>query len=187
MPELPAARRARYEGLGLTHYDASVIVADASMAFAFDAITAAGDAVPVKDVANFVTGAYARRIKETGPVTDRFAPPASAADVAALLEAVFEGQVSKTAGRELLEDHLASGRAANDLLTNAVVPDVIGDVVLVGMIDELIRTNPKVVDDHQAGKPVTGFLVGRVMKATGGAADAARVSELVRERLDAAG
>ena len=49
----------------------------------------------------------------------------------------------------------------------------------------MIAANPKAVADHRAGRPVAGFFVGQVMKATGGAADAARVTTLVRERLDA--
>ena len=51
----------------------------------------------------------------------------------------------------------------------------------------MIAANPRAVEDYRAGKPVTGFFVGQVMKATGGAADAARVTVLVRERLDAGG
>ena len=120
--------------------------------------------------------------------TDRFAPPASAADVAALLGAVVEGRVSRTAGRELLERspgvRTTGGGPARERRS---CPISIGDDVLLGTIDAVIAANPKAVEDYRAGKPVAGFFVGQVMKATGGAADAARVSELVRERLDAAG
>jgi aspartyl-tRNA(Asn)/glutamyl-tRNA(Gln) amidotransferase subunit B len=49
----------------------------------------------------------------------------------------------------------------------------------------VIAANPRAVADYRAGKPVAGFFVGQVMKATGGAADASRVTTLVRERLDA--
>ncbi len=66
LPELPAARRARYEALGLSGYDAAVLVADPGMRDAFDAIRAAGPAVPAKEVANFVTGAAARVAKSGG-------------------------------------------------------------------------------------------------------------------------
>ena len=60
LPELPAARRARYEDLGITHYDAAVIVADPGMTGAFEAISAAGPDLPAKEVANFVSGAHAQ-------------------------------------------------------------------------------------------------------------------------------
>ncbi len=111
VPELPAARRARYEGLGLTHYDASVIVADPSMTFAFEAITAAGPDVPVKEIANFVSGAACaggsrRPVRRRG----RLAPPASADASRRCSEPSSKAAVSRAAGRELLDEHLASGR-----------------------------------------------------------------------------
>ena len=57
LPELPAARRARYEDeLGLSAYDAAVIVADPAMSAAFEAIRSADPAWPAKEVANFVSG-----------------------------------------------------------------------------------------------------------------------------------
>jgi aspartyl-tRNA(Asn)/glutamyl-tRNA(Gln) amidotransferase subunit B len=185
LPELPAARRARYEALGITHYDAAVIVADPGMTGAFEAISGASAAsLPAKEVANFVTGPHARALKDTGPNDAGLAGRGSPGDVAALLGAIIEGRVSRTAGRELLDDHLSTGTSSADLLANAVVPEVIGDAALLGHIDAVIAANPKAVDDHRAGKPVAGFFVGQVMKATGGAADAARVTVLVRERLD---
>ena len=66
LPELPAARRARYEALGLSGYDAAVLVADPGMGDAFEAIRAAGPALPAKEVANFVSGAAARVAKGAG-------------------------------------------------------------------------------------------------------------------------
>jgi len=53
------------------------------------------------------------------------------------------------------------------------------------VVDEVIATNPKAVEDYHTGKPVLGFFVGQVMKATRGQANAALVQTAVRERLDA--
>src|SRR6185295_1169288 len=64
LPELPAARRARYrDDLGLSAYDAAVLVNDPTMSAAFEAILVAAGGradVPVKEVANLVTGEYGR-------------------------------------------------------------------------------------------------------------------------------
>ena len=63
-PELPADRRERYVAtLGLSPYDARVIVGDPTMGAAFEAILAAGHDLPAKEVANLVTGDYARAAK----------------------------------------------------------------------------------------------------------------------------
>jgi aspartyl-tRNA(Asn)/glutamyl-tRNA(Gln) amidotransferase subunit B len=184
LPELPAARRARYEALGITHYDAAVIVADPGMTGAFEAISTAGPDLPAKEVANFVSGAHARAAKATGLNAQGTAGKSTPAGIATLLGAIVEGRVSRPAGRDLLDRHLADGAPADELLAGAGPGPISDDAALLGHIDAVIAGNPKAVEDYRAGKPVTGFFVGQVMKATGGAADAARVTVLVKGRLE---
>ncbi|HEY3336514.1 MAG TPA: Asp-tRNA(Asn)/Glu-tRNA(Gln) amidotransferase subunit GatB [Candidatus Limnocylindrales bacterium] len=184
LPELPAARRARYEALGLSAYDAAVLVADPGMTGAFDAITAAGPDLPPKEVSNFVSGAHARVAKASGYDAGGTAGASHAADIAAILAAIVAGRVSRPVGRELLERHLAHGTPAATLLADAGPGPISDDAELLGHVDAVIAANARAVEDYRAGKPVTGFFVGQVMKATGGAADAARVAQLVRQRLD---
>jgi aspartyl-tRNA(Asn)/glutamyl-tRNA(Gln) amidotransferase subunit B len=185
LPELPATRRARYAALGITPYDAAVIVADPSMTVAFEAISAAGASVPAKEVANFVTGAHARALKEYGSPNDAgVAGHGDPNELAVLLQAILDGHVSRTNGRELLDRQIHVGTPAKELLANAVRVDLITDDVLEAFIEQVIAENAKAVEDYRVGKPVIGFFVGRVMKATSGDADAARVTELVRRRLD---
>ena len=187
LPELPAARRARYEGLGITHYDAAVIVADPGMTGAFEAISAPPDRTcPAKEVANFVSGAHARAAKAGCDSNAAGTAGASSPDgIAKLLAAIVDGRVSRPSGRELLDRHLADGSSADALLAGAGPGPISDDEALFGHVDAVIAADPKAVEDYRAGKPVVGFFVGQVMKATGGAADAARVTVLVRQRLDA--
>jgi aspartyl-tRNA(Asn)/glutamyl-tRNA(Gln) amidotransferase subunit B len=188
LPELPAARRARYVALGLGAYDAAVLVADPAMTTAFEAISgAAGAAVPAKEVANFVTGSHARAVKTSGLNPAGTAASSSPEGIAALLRAIAAGTVSRSTGRDLLDRHLADGTPADELLAGAGPGPISDDASLLEHIDAVIAANPKAVADYAAGKPVAGFLVGQVMKATGGAADAARVTSLVRGRLDEGG
>ena len=104
--------------------------------------------------------------------------------MAALLRATTDGRVSRSVGRELLALHLSTGDAADSLIAASGPAPISDDASLLAHVDAVIAANPKAVADHRAGRPVAGFLVGQVMKATGGAADAARVTTLVRERLD---
>jgi len=186
LPELPAARRARYVGLGLGAYDASVIVADPAMTTAFEAVSAAGTA-PAKEIANFVTGAHARAAKVNGLNESGTAGASTPAGIATLLSAIASGQVSRPTGRDLLDRHLADGTAADELLASAGPGPISDDASLLALVDAVIAANPGAVADHRAGKAVAGFFVGQVMKATGGAADAARARALVHERLDGGG
>ena len=183
LPELPASRRARYVGLGLGAYDASVIVADPAMTTAFEAISAAGTA-PAKEVANFVAGAHARAAKAGGLNAMGTAGASTPAGIATLLSAIVSGQVSRPTGRDLLDRHLEDGTAGDELLASAGPGPISDDASLLALVDAVIAANPGAVADYRAGRPVAGFFVGQVMKATGGAADAARAGALVRDRLD---
>jgi aspartyl-tRNA(Asn)/glutamyl-tRNA(Gln) amidotransferase subunit B len=184
LPELPASRRTRYEALGITAYDAAVIVADPSMTAAFEAISAAGPALPAKEVANFVTGAHAREVKVAGVGDAGTAGRSTPDGLAALLAAIADGTVARPTGRELLDRHMADGIPAVELLAAAGPGPISDDAALLAHVDAVIADNPKAVADYRAGRPVTGFFVGQVMKRTAGAADAARVTALVRGRLD---
>jgi aspartyl-tRNA(Asn)/glutamyl-tRNA(Gln) amidotransferase subunit B len=152
---------------------------------AFEAIRAAGPALPAKEVANLVTGLAARVAKAAGYNGTGIPGEGLPADVAALLAATGAGAVSRAVGRELLERHLAEGTPAAELLAGAGPGPIADDASLLRHVDAVIAANPRAVADYGAGKPVVGFFVGQVMKATAGAADAARVTQLVRERLDA--
>jgi aspartyl-tRNA(Asn)/glutamyl-tRNA(Gln) amidotransferase subunit B len=186
LPELPAARRARYEALGVTGYDAAVLVADPGMTGAFEAVVAAaGERVPAKEISNFVSGAHARYAKAGGLNAAGTAGASTPDGIATLLAAIVDGTVGRPVGRDLLERHLADGTPAADLLATAGPGPISDDAALLAHVDAVIAANPRAVDDFRAGKPVAGFFVGQVMRATGGAADAARVTTLVRQRLDA--
>ncbi len=182
LPELPAARRERYVAAGITPYDAAVIVADSGMTGAFEAISAAGASVPPKEVANFVTGAHARVAKSEGINALGTAAASTPDGLAAILAAIADGSVGRPVGRDLLDRHLADGTPSGELLAS-VSETISDDAALLAHIDAVIAANPKAVADFRAGKPVAGFFVGQVMRATRGAADPARVTELVRERL----
>jgi aspartyl-tRNA(Asn)/glutamyl-tRNA(Gln) amidotransferase subunit B len=190
LPELPSSRRARYVSLGLGAYDAAVITADPTMSTAFEAISAAGAApapAPAKEVANFVTGAHAKALKAGDANAAGTAGASSPAGIATLLAAIASGAVTRQVGRELLDRHLAHGTPGAELLASAGPGPISDDAALLAHIEAVVAANPRAVADHRAGKPVAGFLTGQVMKATGGAANAARVTTLVRERLDREG
>jgi aspartyl-tRNA(Asn)/glutamyl-tRNA(Gln) amidotransferase subunit B len=181
LPELPAARRARYrDELGLTPYDAGVLVADPAATALFEATLAAAPGAGPKPVANWVTGEYLRlRNAAAGPI--EVAP----AELAAIVEAVTGGSISRAQGRETLEAHVAGGETAAAIIAARGFRQI-SDADSVGAaVDAALAANPAAVADYRAGKDqAVGFLVGQVMKATRGQANAALVQAAVRERLD---
>jgi aspartyl-tRNA(Asn)/glutamyl-tRNA(Gln) amidotransferase subunit B len=189
LPELPAARRARYVGdLGLSPYDAAVIVADPAMTAAFEAILAAGPDLPAKEVANLVTGDYGRAVKESAERTaDGMVGRASGVELADLIRRVVAGELSRANAKEVLAEHLATGLAAAAIVEARGFRQIHDADALGAIVDEVLAANPGAVADYRAGKPTIGFLVGQVMKATRGQANAGLVQVALRERLGETG
>ena len=185
LPELPAARRARYTGqLGLPVYDAAVIVADQTMLRAFEAILAADRDLPAKEVANLVTGDYAKAGKETTERSaDGLVGRSSDRELADLIRRVVVGELSRTNAKEVLVEHLAHGAAVASIVEASGFVQISDAGELGVVVDEVIAEHPKAVTDYRAGKPTIGFLVGQVMKATRGQANATVVQAALRARL----
>jgi aspartyl-tRNA(Asn)/glutamyl-tRNA(Gln) amidotransferase subunit B len=182
LPELPAARRRRYQAaLGLSAYDASVIVNDVAATALFEGALAAGLGVPAKLLANWVTGEYMRLAKGEGSGGGIVDPT----ELAALIKLVADGVISGTNAKEVLAEHYTSGTPAASIVEARGFRQI-SDAVSIGTaIDGALAANPAAVADYKAGKgAAVGFLVGQVMKATRGQANAAMVRTALRERLD---
>jgi aspartyl-tRNA(Asn)/glutamyl-tRNA(Gln) amidotransferase subunit B len=183
MPELPAARRSRYvDDLGLSPYDASVLVADPDAAALFEATLASGD-VPAKVVANWVTGEYLRLRNAASAEAPARVDPAQLASLARLVE---DGAISRANAKEVLSEHAGAGGTVEAIVERRGFRQISDADVLGAAVDEILAANPAAVADYHAGKvQAVGFLVGQVMKATRGQANAAVVQEAIRTRLEA--
>jgi len=184
LPELPAARRERYQSaLGLPAADATVLVGDPDATRLFEATVAADAGLDPKQVSNWVTGEYLRlRHEAADPI--EVVP----AELATLIRLVVDGSISRTNAKEILELHVASGDPTRAIVEARGFQQISDTGALGAAVDEVIAANPAAVADYKAGKAeVVGFFVGQVMKATRGQANAAVVQAAVRERLDAEG
>jgi aspartyl-tRNA(Asn)/glutamyl-tRNA(Gln) amidotransferase subunit B len=180
LPELPAARRARYRDvLGLSPYDATVLVADGDAGRLFEATLAARAGVEPKPVANWVTGDYLRiRNAADRPIT---VEPSA---LAALVTLVAAGALNRTSARQVLDAHVETGEEVDAIVGRLGLRQISDADALGRVVDEVIAANPDAVADVRAGKgQAIGFLVGQVMKATRGQANAAVAQAAIRERL----
>ena len=179
LPELPAARRTRYrDDLGLNAYDAATLVADPDAARLFEDAVTAQPGLDPKALANWVLGEYLRLRNES-------TEPGLAVDprqLADLVRLVVDNRISGTNAKQVLALHLRSG---TPVATLAQDYPVISDAGALGdAVDAALAANPGAVADYRAGKTqAVGFLVGQVMKATRGQADATLVQAAVRDRL----
>jgi aspartyl-tRNA(Asn)/glutamyl-tRNA(Gln) amidotransferase subunit B len=182
LPELPSARRARYQQvLGLSAYDASLLVADPDAARLFEETLGADATLDAKPVANWVVGDYLRlRNAASEPVT------VAASQLAAIIRAVADGSITRAHGREVLVEHASGGASAASIIANRGYRQISDLGALEAAVDRVLAEQPGAVADFRAGKDqAIGFLVGQVMKATRGQANAALVQHAVRERLAA--
>jgi aspartyl-tRNA(Asn)/glutamyl-tRNA(Gln) amidotransferase subunit B len=182
LPELPAARRRRYrEAHGLSAYDAAVLVNDAPATFLFEQTLAARSELPAKLVANWVTGEYMRLAKAEIGAVGKIDP----AELAALVKLVADGAISGTNAKEVLAEHYATSRRVAAIVEARGFRQISDAGALGGAIDEVLAANPAAAADYRAGKAAAvGFLVGQVMKATRGQANAGMVQTALRERLN---
>jgi aspartyl-tRNA(Asn)/glutamyl-tRNA(Gln) amidotransferase subunit B len=184
LPELPAARRRRFQAdHGLSAYDASVLVADRDAGALFEAALAAEGSPAAKSVANWVTGEYLRlRNAAAADAPVRVDP----AELATLVGLVDDGSLSRSNAKEVLAEHATAGTPVASIVADRGFQQISDTDALGTAVDEVLAANPNAVADLRAGKTqVLGFLVGQVMKATKGQAAASVVQTIVRERLDA--
>ncbi|HEY6608779.1 MAG TPA: Asp-tRNA(Asn)/Glu-tRNA(Gln) amidotransferase GatCAB subunit B, partial [Candidatus Limnocylindria bacterium] len=184
LPELPAQRRARYvDVLGLSTYDAGVLTADAALATYFDATVAAG--APAKSAANWVTGELSRLLNQhasEGLRADGIAvQPAGMAELIAEVEA---GRVSATNAKTVLATSFATGESPRAVIERDGLGQVSDEDAIGAEIEAVLAESAAQVAEYRAGKTqVIGYLVGQVMKRTGGRADAQVVNRELLRRL----
>ena len=165
----------------MSPYDAAVLVADPDAARLFEATLATDPDLEAKPVANWVAGEFlGLRNAATEPVS--VAP----AELATVVRAVLDGSITRAQGREVLALHASSGAAASAIIIERGFRQISDPGTLGAAVDRVLADNPAAVADYRAGKAqAVGFLVGQVMKATRGQANAALVQSAVRERLAA--
>jgi aspartyl-tRNA(Asn)/glutamyl-tRNA(Gln) amidotransferase subunit B len=187
LPELPSARRGRYrEVVGLSAYDAAVLVADPDASALFEAVLAADPVLDATAVATWVTGEYLgmRNRADVGAESLRV----DAADLAHLVRQVADGAISRANAREVLALHVETGEPAAALIAAKGFHQISDSRALAGVVADVLAANPAAVADYRAGKvQAVGYLVGQVMKATRGQANAAMVQVAIRASLEGGG
>jgi aspartyl-tRNA(Asn)/glutamyl-tRNA(Gln) amidotransferase subunit B len=101
-----------------------------------------------------------------------------------LLQLVEEGTVSLKVAREIFPELYRSGKSPEQIVQEKGLTQVSDEGALEKVIDEVLAKNPVQVAQFKEGKhQVLGFLVGQVMKASGGKANPGKVNELLKKRL----
>ena len=179
--ELPAARLQRFVSeFALSEYDAGVLTTSKAMAEYFESCVKLFN--QPKTVSNWVMGELTRELNNSG--TDASVSPVSPERLVSLLRLVEQGTVSLKVAREIFPEVYSSGKTPEQIVQEKGLMQVSDEGALDTIIDEVLEKNPTQVTQFKEGKQqVLGFLVGQVMKASGGKANPGKVNELLKKKL----
>lgn len=180
LPELPDQKKNRYmEKLGLSAYDAGVIVAEQATADYYEKLLGAADP---KLAANWMTGELFGRLNKLGVEIEQ--SPISAEKFSGLLALITDNTISGKIAKDVLDKMFESGKDAAVIVEEEGLKQVTDTGAIEKIIDEVIAANPDKVAEYKSGKDkLFGFFVGQTLKASGGKANPAAVNELLKKRL----
>ncbi len=180
LPELPDAKRARYEALGITAYQATVLTAEVEAARWFDALLDAG--VKPAAAANWTTSELFGALNRTGK--DIVNSPVSPAQAAELLGLIADGTLSGSLAKQVFEVMLETGDGAAKVVEDRGLKQTSDTGAIEKVIAEVMAANADKVADYRGGKDkLFGFFVGQTMKAMGGKANPAVVNKVLKSAL----
>jgi aspartyl-tRNA(Asn)/glutamyl-tRNA(Gln) amidotransferase subunit B len=181
LPELPDAKRKRYEDSGITPYNASVLTAEVETARWFDALLEGG-AEP-KAAANWTASELFGALNRIGKTIED--SPVSPVQAAELLKLVADGTISGTIAKQVFEIMLESGEGAAAIVESRGLRQTSDTGAIDAEIDKILAANADKVAEYKAGKQALfGFFVGQTMKAMAGKANPQIVNERLRAKLD---
>jgi aspartyl-tRNA(Asn)/glutamyl-tRNA(Gln) amidotransferase subunit B len=179
LAELPAARRSRYRALGLDDRSARLVAGSDGYGECLDAAVAAG--ADPRAAANWLAGevtAYLRRAGLTLAGT-----PLVGMHLAELQGMVERGDLSSTAAKEVLSGVLGGEGSPKEVAAARDLIQISDAGALEAAVDAVLAAHPGEVERLRSGEQkLAGFLVGLVMKQTGGRADPRVVGALIRDR-----
>jgi aspartyl-tRNA(Asn)/glutamyl-tRNA(Gln) amidotransferase subunit B len=180
LPELPDAKRARYEALGLTAYNAAVLTAEAETAFWFEDLLAEG--VDAKQASNWLMSELFGALNKLGKTLDE--SPVNPKQAAELLGLVADGTISGSIAKQVFEIMLETGQGASAIVEEKSLKQTNDTGAIEAEIAKIMAANEDKVTEYRSGKDkLFGFFVGQTMKAMQGKANPQIINDLLKKAL----
>lgn len=184
LPELPDARCQRYqEAMGLSAYDAASLSNDLDRAEFFEAVVSVCNNPKLS--ANWLNGELSAYLNNAD--LEIAASPVTAGQLGQLIQRIDDETLSSKTAKELFKALWAQADTESNvdaLIEQLGLKQMNDDGELSAIVSSVLEANPDQVAELKSGKDkVLGFLVGQVMKATGGKANPKQVNELIRKSL----
>ena len=184
MPELPAARRARFVAdFGVTEYDAHVLTLTREMSEFYEAVVAAaGGAAQGKIAANWVMGEFSGALNKAG--LDLADSPVSAEKLGGMIARIVDNTINGKIAKQVFGFMWDEGKSADEIIAEKGLKQETDTGAIEAIIKEVLAANEKMVEEYKSGKEKAfNGLVGQVMKAAKGKANPAQVNELMKKLI----
>ncbi len=180
LPELPVARRRRYQQMGLTFEDAEVLAETVELSRWFEQVAATVDP---KTAANWIRGELRALLTERGE--DPWTSKVTVEHLATMIGMVEAGEVNRSSAREIVLPAMAeTGADPRSVVEEQGLGALGAGDALEAIVAKVVADNPAQAQQLRDGQDkLVGFFVGQVMKATQGRADPKSVGDLVRETV----
>jgi aspartyl-tRNA(Asn)/glutamyl-tRNA(Gln) amidotransferase subunit B len=181
LPELPEARRERFiENYQIPKYDAEILTSSKALGDYYEKATFLYPNSKV--LSNWIMGELMRYLNEEKIEIDE--SPISPEKLVEMLKLIDEGVISGKMAKDVFEKMFKTGREASQIVKESGITQVTDENELFEAIDNVIKGNPKSVDDFNQGKEkALNFLVGQVMRYTKGRAKPDFVFEAIKQRI----
>lgn len=182
LPELPEAKIKRYLDLGLSDYDANLLVADNLYSQGFDQFTKKLDKKDIKIITNLYTGALKEYLNESNSQLnlDQINP-----DYAVLIASMLSSdQISATTAKTLMVESYQTQTDPKKIAQDKNLIQVSDTGKIEEIVKKVIADNPKAVEDYKKNPNSIGFLVGQVMQASKGSANPQLARDILQKMLN---
>lgn len=180
--ELPDEKKERYINvMGLSKYDASVLVVEKEVAKYFEEVAKNHDP---KMAANWVTAELFGRLNKSGHEIEN--SPVSAKQLSGLLDLIKDNTISGKMAKDVFDKMYETGKEAATIVEEEGLRQVTDTGAIEKIVDEIIAANQDKVTEYKGGKDkLFGFFVGQAMKASGGKVNPQALNDLLKQKLAA--
>lgn len=182
LPELPGAKMARFvTTYGLPEYDASVLIADATVASYYEETVKACSEPKLSS--NWIMVELQAKMNQAG-VEDINAVKVKPASLGKMIKMITANTISGKIAKQVFEEMFNTGADPEKIVAEKGLTQITDTGAIEKIVDEVIAANGKIVEEIKAGKAAAmGFLTGQVMKASKGKANPGMVNELLKKKI----